>query len=78
MLSLLFFRHPPHRVIITGKNLRIHVVHLQLLEFFRSRLRETFSSIMQKRIYMFHFDRSSKIDSQIFQKFQNAIFVRLA
>merc|ERR1712050_306011 len=51
----------------------VQVVPPQLLEFSRSRLRETFSSIMQKRIYTFHFDRSSKIDPGTFQKFQNAI-----
>ena len=60
-------------MVADGKNLMIQVVPPQLLEFSRSRLRETFSSIMQKRIYTFHFDRSSKIDPQTFQKFQNAI-----
>ena len=60
-------------MIADGKNLMVQVVPPQLLEFSRSRLRETFSSTMQKRIYTFDFDRSSELNPQTFQKFENAI-----
>ena len=60
-------------MVADGKTLMVQVVPPQLLEFSRGRLRETFSSIMQKRIYTFNFDRSSNLGPSTFQKFQNAI-----
>jgi hypothetical protein len=59
-----------------GTRLFLQVVPPALLEFSRSIMRSTFSSIMQKRIYTLSFDRASKCDPAIFKKLQNAIVTR--
>ena len=48
------------------------MVPAALLEFSRSVLRSTFSSIMPKRVYTFAFERSSVIDAVLFKKLENA------
>jgi hypothetical protein len=49
------------------------VVPPALLEFSRSVMRSTFSSIMHKRIYTLHCDRASKVDRTLYNKLANAI-----
>jgi len=56
-----------------GGNLVTQVVPPALLEFSRSVLRTTFSSIMQKRVYTLECDRASEVNGQICNKLQNAI-----
>ena len=51
-----------------GKNLIVQVVPPALLEFSRSIMRSTFSSIMHKRIYTLTFDRSTEINSSVYRK----------
>ena len=55
-----------------GANLIVQVVPPALLEFSRSVMRSTFSSIMQKRIFTLSFDRSSEIDPTILKKLLTA------
>lgn len=45
-----------------GEQLVTQVVPPALLEFSRSVMRATFSSIMHKRIYTLSFDRASKVE----------------
>ena len=59
-----------------GKNLVVQVVPPALLEFSRSVMRSTFSSIMYKRIYTLSFDRSSKITNAVYQKLHNSTIHR--
>lgn len=49
------------------------VVPPALLEFSRSVMRSTFSSIMHKRIYTLHCDRASRTDKTLYNKLANAI-----
>eukprot|EP01087_Luapelamoeba_hula_P004848 TRINITY_DN1482_c0_g1_i1.p1 TRINITY_DN1482_c0_g1~~TRINITY_DN1482_c0_g1_i1.p1 ORF type:complete len:4317 (-),score=602.49 TRINITY_DN1482_c0_g1_i1:51-13001(-) len=56
-----------------GKSLVAQVVPPALLEFSRSIMRSTFSSIMHKRIYTLHCDRASKVDRRLYNKLVNAI-----
>jgi len=56
-----------------GKQLILEVVPPALLEFSRSIMRSTFSSIMYKRIYTLHFDRSSLPDGSLYNKLRAAI-----
>lgn len=44
-----------------GKSLVAQVVPPALLEFSRSIMRSTFSSIMHKRVYTLHCERASKV-----------------
>ena len=55
-----------------GEHLVTQVVPSALLEFSRSVLRSTFSSIMPKRVYTFAFERSSAIDGVLYKKLENA------
>ncbi len=55
-----------------GENLVVQAVPPALLEFTRSILRSTFSSIMQKRIFTLSFDRSCDPDDSIRVKLQYA------
>ena len=56
-----------------GQSLVMQVVPPALLEFSRSVMRSTFSSIMHKRIYTLNFDRASEPDPNIYRKLQNSI-----
>jgi len=56
-----------------GKSLVAQVVPPALLEFSRSIMRSTFSSIMHKRIYTLTCDRASKVDKSLYNKLTNAI-----
>ena len=56
-----------------GSNLVTQVVPPALLEFSRSVLRTTFSSIMQKRVYTLECDRASEVTPQICGKLRNAM-----
>mmetsp|Transcript_28857 Transcript_28857/g.48961 ORF Transcript_28857/g.48961 Transcript_28857/m.48961 type:complete len:2411 (-) Transcript_28857:179-7411(-) len=55
-----------------GDALVVQVVPQALLPFSMDIMRATFSSIVQKRIYTFAFDRSSKISPHLFTKLDNA------
>jgi len=59
-----------------GQSLVCQIVPPALLEFSRSVMRSTFSSIMHKRIYTLSFDRASKIDRTMYQKLRNATETR--
>jgi len=61
------------KVLTSSSATRIKVVPPALLEFSRSVMRSTFSSIMHKRIYTLHCDRASKVDKALFNKLTNAI-----
>eukprot|EP01083_Nonionella_stella_P030773 84290_1 len=56
-----------------GKSLVLQVVPRALLEFSRSVMRSTFSSIMHKRIYTLNFDRAVQIGPKLHKKLSNAI-----
>lgn len=56
-----------------NRSLVCQVVPPALLEFSRSVMRSTFSSIMHKRIYTLHCDRASKVDRTLYNKLTNAI-----
>lgn len=55
-----------------GRSLVTQVVPPALLEFSRSVMRSTFSSIMHKRIYTLSFDRTSTADEALFNKLEHA------
>ena len=55
-----------------GKQMVMQVMPNALLEFSRGVLRSTFSSIVHKRIYTFHYDRSTPCDPATFRKLQTA------
>lgn len=59
-----------------GKSLVVQVVPPALLEFSRSVMRSTFSSIMHKRIYTLTSDRAAKVDQSMFKKLSNAVRTR--
>ena len=56
-----------------GNNLVMLVVPPALLDFSRSIMRNTFSTIMYKSIFTFSFDRSSAADPNIYRKFSSVI-----
>ena len=56
-----------------GKQLLLSVVPKSLLEMSRQRMRESFSSIMPKRIYTFSLDRSSEVTPATRKSLENAI-----
>eukprot|EP00808_Paulinella_micropora_P015456 g71669.t1 len=60
-------------ILADGKSLVLSVVPRALLEMSRKRMRETFASIMQKRVYTLSFDRSTVVGPTAFQTLQNAI-----
>ena len=55
-------------ILSDGESLVVQVVPPALLDFSRSVMRSTFSSIMHKRIFTLQFDRSSEVSSNIFTK----------
>ncbi len=55
-----------------GSSLIMQVVPPALLEFSRSVMRSTFSSIMHKRIFTLSFDRSTEIDVSLLKKLVHA------
>lgn len=55
-----------------GSNLVLQVVPPALLDFTRSVMRTTFSSVMRKQIFSFTCDRSGQVDSEILHKFEHA------
>eukprot|EP00397_Hematodinium_sp_SG-2012_P000007 GEMP01000007.1.p1 GENE.GEMP01000007.1~~GEMP01000007.1.p1 ORF type:complete len:5820 (+),score=1409.10 GEMP01000007.1:169-17628(+) len=56
-----------------GRTLVTSIVPPALLEFSRSVMRSTFSSIMHKKVYTFHCDRSTDIEPTVLKKLQNAV-----
>jgi hypothetical protein len=54
-----------------GKRLIIQAVPSALLEFSRSIMRSTFSSIVHKRIYTLSFDRTSHADADLLSKLES-------
>ena len=56
-----------------GKSLVMEVVPPALLEFSRSVMRSTFSSIMYKRVFTFSFDRSSEPSQAMLDKIHAAV-----
>jgi len=57
----------------SGDHLVMQVVPNALLEFSRGVLRSTFSSIVQKRISTFIYDRTTKVDPSLYRKLQTVI-----
>jgi hypothetical protein len=55
-------------ILSDGSSLVVQVVPPALLDFSRSVMRSTFSSIMHKRIFTLQFDRSSEISGNMFTK----------
>ena len=62
--------HPPTH--LPAHPLTHQIVPPALLEFSRSILRSSFSSILQKRVYTFNFDRSSMMTSATLKKLRHA------
>ena len=56
-----------------GKALVVSVVPKALVEMSRTRMRETFSSIMVKRIYTLDFDRSKTVKPSMRRALENAV-----
>lgn len=56
-----------------GKSLVINVIPRALLEMSRKRMRETFATIIQKRIYTLKFDRSTVVRPSMAQSLQNSV-----
>ncbi|GAB5371987.1 hypothetical protein AAMO2058_001626900 [Amorphochlora amoebiformis] len=59
-----------------GDSLVVQVVPQALLPFSIEIMRATFSSVVQKRVYTFIFDRSTKISPNLFTKLDNARVTR--
>lgn len=55
-------------ILSDGESLVVQVVPPALLEFSRSVMRSTFSSIMHKRIFTLQFDRSTEVSANMFTK----------
>lgn len=55
-----------------GETLVLQVVPPALLDFSRSVMRSTFSSIMQKRIYTLSFDRSTDVNSKMYHRLMSS------
>merc|ERR1712113_949947 len=56
-----------------GESLVLSVVPRALLEMSRKRMRETFATIMAKRIYTLKFERSTVINPAMFRSLRNAM-----
>ena len=56
-----------------GKSLVMSVVPKALLEMSRTRMRETFSTIMVKRIYTLNMERGTTVGASMVQTLENAI-----
>ena len=59
-------------IVADGKHLVLSVVPKALVEMSRTRMRETFSAIMTKRIYTLEFDRSTNVKSSMRRSLENA------
>ena len=59
-------------ILADGKSLGLSVVPKALVEMSRTRMRETFASIMVKRIYTLEFDRSAMMKSSMRRGLENA------
>ena len=59
-------------ILADGKSLVLSVVPKALVEMSRTRMRETFASIMVKRIYTLEFDRSTTVKSSMRRGLENA------
>lgn len=59
-------------ILADGKSLVLSVVPKALVEMSRTRLRETFASIMVKRIYTLDFDRSTVVKASMRRGLENA------
>ena len=60
-------------MLANGDDLVLSVVPRALLEMSRKRMQETFSIIVQKRIYTLKFDRSTDVKPSLTQSLQNAV-----
>ena len=60
-------------MLANGDDLVLSVVPRALLEMSRKRMQETFSIIVQKRIYTLNFDRSTNVKSSLTQSLENAV-----
>ena len=59
-------------IVADGSSLVLSVVPKALVEMSRTRMRETFSAIMTKRIYTLDFDRSTQVKSSMRRSLENA------
>ena len=59
-------------MLANGSNLIVQVVPPALLDFTRTVLRSTFSSVLRKQIFTFVCDRSDEVDSELLSKFVHA------
>jgi len=59
-------------IVADGSSLVLSVVPKALVEMSRTRMRETFSAIMTKRIYTLEFDRSTQVKSSMRRSLENA------
>jgi len=59
-----------------GKSLVMEVVPPALLEFSRSIMRSTFSTVMYKRVFTFHFDRATIPHPSMLTKLRSAVAAR--
>ncbi len=59
-------------ILADGKSLVLSVVPKALVEMSRTRMRETFASIMVKRIYTLEFDRSTTVKASMRRGLENA------
>ena len=59
-------------ILADGKSLVLSVVPKALVEMSRTRLRETFASIMTKRVYTLEFDRSTVVKPSMRKHLENA------
>jgi Ca2+-binding EF-hand superfamily protein len=59
-----------------GKSLVMEVVPPALLEFSRSIMRSTFSTVMYKRVFTFHFDRATIPHASMLTKLRSAVAAR--
>eukprot|EP00457_Paulinella_chromatophora_P000019 gb/GEZN01000019.1/.p1 GENE.gb/GEZN01000019.1/~~gb/GEZN01000019.1/.p1 ORF type:complete len:4425 (-),score=920.40 gb/GEZN01000019.1/:221-11590(-) len=60
-------------ILADGQSLVLSVVPRALLEMSRQRMRETFATIMAKRIYTLNFERSTLVSRSLHTSLQNAI-----
>eukprot|EP01038_Epipyxis_sp_PR26KG_P004458 gene4458-6304_t len=60
-------------IVADGKSLVLSVVPKALVEMSRTRMRETFASILVKRIYTLEFDRSTVVKPSMYRSLSNAV-----
>lgn len=63
-------------IVADGKSLVLSVVPKALVEMSRTRLRETFASIMVKRVYTLEFERSTIVKPSMSKSLENAVINR--